>query len=169
MEMNSKWEKCRILLLNQSNSMLDFNFLRYFGRSLRDHIAQSACDLVARRAYCVGGSLKIMCVRPCVCVSVRLVIKNDQVLNGKTSLWKVSSSKRDPKKGRLSVLIARFWDVDEISGTERNWRIIEEEWRISIETWRDAKGAFRNYVIFGGGWVGQAKYYIVVQYNIGRR
>ena len=42
------------------------NFLRYFGRSLRDHIAQSACDLVARRAYCVGGSLKIMCVRPCV-------------------------------------------------------------------------------------------------------
>ena len=73
MEMNSKWEKCRILLLNQSNSMLDFNFLRYFGRSLRDHIAQSACDLVARRAYCVGGSLKIMCVRPCVCVCVRRV------------------------------------------------------------------------------------------------
>ena len=79
MEMNSKWEKCRILLLNQSNSMLDFNFLRYFGRSLRDHIAQSACDLVARRAYCVGGSLKIMCVRPCVsvcvCVSPSKVIR----------------------------------------------------------------------------------------------
>ena len=27
----------------------------------------------ARRAYCVGGSLKIMCVRPCVCVCVRRV------------------------------------------------------------------------------------------------
>ena len=82
MEMNSKWEKCRILLLNQSNSMLDFNFLRYFGRSLRDHIAQSACDLVARRAYCVGGSPKMMCVRPCVRVYVCtcVAIKNDQVL-----------------------------------------------------------------------------------------
>ena len=54
MEMNSKWEKCRILLLNQSNSMLDFNFLRYFGRSLRDHIAQSACDLVVPQGLLFG-------------------------------------------------------------------------------------------------------------------
>ena len=58
----------------------------------------------------------------CVCVSVRVsvrtcvAIKNDQVLNGKTSLSKVSSSKRDPKRDHLQDLIARFSDVDEISG-----------------------------------------------------
>ena len=148
MEMNSKWEKCRIWLLNQSSRELSVtNFLRYFGRSLRDHIAQSACDLVARRAYCVGGSLKIMCVRPCVClydVCVSVAIKNDQVLNGKTSVSKVNGSKRDPKKVHLQDLIARFWDVDEISGTKRNWRIIEEEWRISIETWKDANRETHN-------------------------
>ena len=52
-------------------------------------------------------------VRVCerrVCVA----IKNDQVLNGKSSLSKVSSSKRDPKKEHLQDLIARFSDVDEI-------------------------------------------------------
>ena len=54
------------------------------------------------------------CFETCTCV--RVVIKNDQVLNGKTSLWKVSSSKRDPKKEHLQDLIARFWDVDVISG-----------------------------------------------------
>ena len=54
------------------------------------------------------------CVRPSVCVCV--TIKNDQVLNGKSSLSKVSSSKRDPKKVTEAVLIARFSDVDEISG-----------------------------------------------------
>ena len=80
--------------------------------------------IFARRAYCVGGSLKIMCVRPSVRRRPSVAIKNDQVLNGKTSLWKVSSSKRDPKKEHLQDLIARFWDVDEISGNQNNWKII---------------------------------------------
>ena len=77
--------------------------------------------IFAPRAYCVGGSLKMMCV--CVCVrvfSVRrrpcVAIKNDQVLNGKSSLSKVSGSKRDQKMDHLQDLIARFSDVDEISG-----------------------------------------------------
>ena len=71
----------------------------------------------ARRAYCVGGSLKMMCVSVCVYLCVSCVaIKNDQVLNGKSSLSKVSSSKRDPKRDHLQDLIARFSDVDEISG-----------------------------------------------------
>ena len=66
--------------------------------------------LFARRAYCVGGSLKMMCVRPSVCTSVRVcvAIKNDQVLNGKTSVSKVNGSKRDPKKIHLQDFIARF-------------------------------------------------------------
>ena len=147
MSMNSKWEKCRIWLLNQSSRELSVtNFLRYFGRSLRDHIAQSACDLVARRAYCVGGSLKIMCVRPSVRLYVRtsVAIKNDQVLNGKSSLSKVNGSKRDPKRDQIDGLIARFWDVDEICRTKRNWRVIEEEWRISNETWRNTNRETHN-------------------------
>ena len=76
----------------------------------------------ARRAYCVGGSPKMMCVRPCVRVYVCtcVAIKNDQVLNGKTSVSKVNGSKRDPKKVHLQDLIARFWDVDEISGNQSN-------------------------------------------------
>ena len=95
--------------------------------------------IFARRAYCVGGSLKIMCVRPSVRRRRRpsVAIKNDQVLNGKSSLSKVNGSKRDPKRDQIDGLIARFWDVDEICGTKRNWRVIEEEWRISNETWRD--------------------------------
>ena len=59
----------------------------------------------------------MMCVRPCVCVCVRrpsVAIKNDQVLNGKTSVSKVNGSKRDPKKEHLQDLIAHFSDVDEI-------------------------------------------------------
>ena len=40
----------------------------------------------------------------------------DQVLNGKTLLSKVSSSKRDPKRGTGDVLVARFSDVEEICG-----------------------------------------------------
>ena len=100
-------------------------------------------SIIARRAYCVGGSLKMMCV--CVRVSVSLyvcvscvAIENNQVLNGKTSLSKVSDSKRDPKKVHIDDLIARFWDVDEISGIHCNWRIIwlNDVFRI-IETWRD--------------------------------
>ena len=63
-------------------------------------------------------------VCPSVCISVRrrpcVAIKNDQVLNGKSSLSKVNGSKRDPKKVHLQDLIARFWDVDEISGTQHN-------------------------------------------------
>ena len=71
--------------------------------------------IFARRAYCVGGSPKMMCVRPSVCTCVTIKndqvlngksslskvngSKRDQILNGKTSLSKVSSSKRDPKKG----------------------------------------------------------------------
>ena len=97
--------------MNQSSRELSVtNFLRYFGRSLRDHIAQSACDLVARRAYCVGGSLKIMCVRPSVRRRRRVcvAIKNDQVLNDKSSLSKVNGSKRDPKRDQIDGLIARF-------------------------------------------------------------
>ena len=58
--------------------------------------------IFARRAYCVGGSLKIMCVRPCV------AIKNDQVLDGKSSVSKVNGSKRDPKRDQIDGLIARF-------------------------------------------------------------
>ena len=111
--------------MNQSSRELSVtNFLRYFGRSLRDHIAQSACDLVARRAYCVGGSLKIMCVRPCVDDDVRLsvAIKNDQVLNGETSVSKVNGSKRDPKKIHLQDLIARF----EMSMKSLELTVIEE-------------------------------------------
>ena len=63
----------------------------------------------------MGGSLKMMCVRPCVSLSC-VAIKNDQVLNGKSSLSKVSGSKRDPKKEHLQDLIARFSDIGEISG-----------------------------------------------------
>ena len=56
-----------------------------------------------------------VCVRVCVRTSHDArTIKNDQVLNGKSSLSKVSSSKRDPKKEHLQDLIARFSDVDEI-------------------------------------------------------
>ena len=80
--------------------------------------------IFARRAYCVGGSLKMMCVRPCVVctcvVRLSVAIKNDQVLNGKSSLSKVNGSKRDPKKVHLQDLIARFLDLDEISGTQHN-------------------------------------------------
>ena len=60
----------------------------------------------------MGGSLKMMCV--CVmcdvCVFVCLCVRSitDQVLNGKTLLSKVSSSKRDPKRGTGDVLVARF-------------------------------------------------------------
>ena len=68
----------------------------------------------------MGESLKIMCVRPCVRTTTSVAIKNDQVLNGKSSLSKVNGSKRDPKKVHLQDLIARFSDVDEISGTKRN-------------------------------------------------
>ena len=57
-----------------------------------------------------------MCVRVSVRDTVCVAIKNDQVLNGKNSLSKVSSSKRDPKKNQIDDLIARFSDVDEISG-----------------------------------------------------
>ena len=52
----------------------------------------------------------MMCVCVCVRVSVRLcvAIKNDQVLNGKSSLSKVNGSKRDPKRDQIDGLIARF-------------------------------------------------------------
>ena len=51
-----------------------------------------------------------MCV--CSCVA----IKNDQVLNGKCSLSKVSAAKRDPERDQIDDLIARFGDVNVISG-----------------------------------------------------
>ena len=64
----------------------------------------------------MGASQKMMCVvRLSVCTHV-VALKNDQVLNGKSSLSKVSGSKRDPKRDHLQDLIARFSDVDEISG-----------------------------------------------------
>ena len=90
------------------------------GRVSKNHVCPSVCPSVRTTTTTIG-----------------VATKNDQVLNGKTSLSKVSDSKRDPKKVHLQDLIARFWDVDEISGTHRNWRVIEEEWRISNETWRD--------------------------------
>ena len=59
----------------------------------------------------MGGSLKMMCVRPSVCLyddDDDDAPKNDQVLNGKSSLSKVSGSKRDPKRDQIDDLIARF-------------------------------------------------------------
>ena len=68
-----------------------------------------------RSNYCPKG---LLCGRvsknhvcPSVCISVRVssvAIKNDQVLNGKSSLSKVSGSKRDPKRDQIDGLIARF-------------------------------------------------------------
>ena len=48
----------------------------------------------------------VMCVR----------IDRRAILNDKTSVPKVSSSKRDPKKEHLTDLVARFSDVEEICG-----------------------------------------------------
>ena len=56
-----------------------------------------------------GGPLLLLPesrVRPYVRPSV--AIKNDQVLDDKSSVSKVNGSKRDPKKVRLQDLIARF-------------------------------------------------------------
>ena len=50
MKMDSKWKKCWIWLLSWINQTV---FFRERWGSLRDHTAQAACDLVARRAYCV--------------------------------------------------------------------------------------------------------------------
>ena len=80
-------------------------------------------QLIARRVYCVGESPKMMCFCShdvCTCVPS----KRDQVWDGKTSLSKVSGSKRDPKKEHVPDLIACFWDVDEISRNRSNWKII---------------------------------------------
>ena len=91
------------------------------------HMMDTNCDqIIARRLLCSRNTDRVkdkdVWIVSVWCLSVRSI--TDQVLNGKTSLWKVSSSKRDPKKEHLQDLIARFWDVDEISGTQRNWRII---------------------------------------------
>ena len=45
-----------------------------------------------------------------------VTIDRRAVLNDKTSLPKVNSSKRDPKRGTGDVLVARFSDVEEICG-----------------------------------------------------
>ena len=140
MEMNSKWREVSNLTLE---SIKPWTF-RYKLSALLWEVPAGPHRAVGVWSSCPKG---LLCGRvsknhvcPSVCTSVRpsVAIKNDQVLNGKSSLSKVSGSKRDPKKVHLQDLIARFWDVDEICGTKRNWRIIQEEWRISIETWRDA-------------------------------
>ena len=86
MSMNSKWEKCRIWLLNQSSRELSVtNFLRYFGRSLRDHIAQSACDLVVPQGLLFG--------------------------EGRPYLWAGFFRFVSPRFGRLSCITRRPWDI----------------------------------------------------------
>ena len=138
MEMNSKCEKCRIWLLNRT--------FRHKLSALLWEVPAGPHRAVGVWSSCPKG---LLCGRVskndvCVCVSVSLcvctpsvAIKNDQVLNGKSSLSKVSGSKRDPKRDQIDGLIARFWDVGEISGIHCNWRIIwlNDVFRI-IETWR---------------------------------
>ena len=90
----------RLILAGRPESSLKPSFCPkglLCGRVSKNHVCPSVCISVRRR-------------RPCV------AIKNDQVLNGKSSLSKVSSSKRDPKRDHLQDLIARFSDVEEICG-----------------------------------------------------
>ena len=58
------------------------------GRVSKNHVCPSVCVYVCR-LFCVA-------------------FKNDQVLNGKTSVSKVNGSKRDPKRDQIDGLIARF-------------------------------------------------------------
>ena len=61
------------------------------------------CGRVSENDVCPS-----VCVYVCTCVRVYVTIKNDQVLDGKSSLSKVNGSKRDPKRDQIDGLIARF-------------------------------------------------------------
>ena len=60
------------------------------------------CGRVSKNDVCLCD----VCLSVCVCVCVRSI--TDQVLNGKTLLSKVSSSKRGPKKEQGDDLVACF-------------------------------------------------------------